>query len=170
MHPFRTGLMSLVMIFATAGLWAQTPVPPTPPTPPDIPNVPGWENYYFRFGQTQSKAANFAQEFIKAEKPEQKQEIRKKLADVVSEQFDVRMQQQRKELEDLEKQIANLRAVLKKREDAKSTIVERRIDTLIQEAEGLGWSSPGHARHEWFDMHIPQTPTAPKAAEAPRKP
>jgi hypothetical protein len=83
-----------------------------------------------------------AQQYVKAEKDDEKKEIRKKLTDVLGQQFNAQVQRQQKDLEDLEKQIASLRAVLKKRQDAKSTIVERRVEQLIQEAEGLGWTAP----------------------------
>jgi flagellar motility protein MotE (MotC chaperone) len=90
----------------------------------------------------QSQTAGLAQQYVKAEKDDEKKEIRKKLTDVLGQQFNAQVQRQQKDLEDLEKQIASLRAVLKKRQDAKSTIVERRVEQLIQEAEGLGWTAP----------------------------
>jgi hypothetical protein len=89
-------------------------------------------------GQT----ADLARQYVKAEKDETKKEIRKKLSDLLSQQFDAHAEQQQKELDDLEKEIARLKSLLKKRQDAKSTIVDRRMEQLIQEAEGLGWTAP----------------------------
>src|SRR5207245_2680531 len=65
--------------------------------------------------QAQSQPAQLAQQYAKAEKDEEKKEIRKKLSAVLSEQFDQHLKQQQSELDDLEKQIASLRTVLKKR-------------------------------------------------------
>jgi hypothetical protein len=96
----------------------------------------------FGGGQPEAQAAQLAQQYVKAEKEDQKKDIRKKLVDVLSQEFDHHSQQQQKELEELEKQIASLRAVLKKRVDAKATIVERRVEQLVQDAEGLGWNAP----------------------------
>lgn len=93
--------------------------------------------------QSQSQSAQLAKQYVEAKKEEEKKEIRKHLTEVLSHQFDLHIQAQQKELEDLEKQIANLRTVLKKRLDAKTPIVERRLEQLIQEAEGLGWNAPG---------------------------
>jgi chromosome segregation ATPase len=89
-----------------------------------------------------AESAQLAQQYVKADKEDQKKEIRKKLADALSQQFDVHIKKQQKELEDVEKQVGKLREVLKKRVDAKATIVERRVEQLVQEAEGLGWSAP----------------------------
>ena len=44
---------------------------------------------------------------------------------------------------ELEKQVAKLKAVLKRRKDVKENIVERRLEQLVQEADGLGWNAPG---------------------------
>jgi hypothetical protein len=89
------------------------------------------------------EAGQLAKQYVDSKKEDEKREIRKKLTDVLTQQFDQQIQEQQKELEDLEKQIASLKAVLTKRKEAKSTIVERRIEQLIQDAEGLGWNAPG---------------------------
>ncbi len=96
-------------------------------------------------GTYQSETHTLAQQYAKATKAEDKQEIRKKLSEALVKQFDANVEHQQKELVDLEKQIADLRALLKRRQDAKSTIVERRLEQIIQEAEGLGWTAPGTA-------------------------
>jgi TolA-binding protein len=100
---------------------------------------------YWHAGPVDShqESAQLAKQYVDSKKEDERREIRKKLTDVLTQQFDEQIQQQQQELEDLEKQIANLRALLKKRLDAKSAIVERRIEQLIQDAEGLGWNAPG---------------------------
>jgi hypothetical protein len=103
-----------------------------------------WSESPFYSSEAQAAPARLAQQYVKTEKEEERKEIRKKLAEMLAKQFDTRAQQQQKELEELEKQITQLRAVLKKRLDAKSTIIDRRIEQLIQEAEGLGWNAPGN--------------------------
>ena len=83
----------------------------------------------------------------------EKTDIRKRLTEVLGNQFNQHMQAQQQELDDLEKKIAQLKAVLKKRLDAKSTIVERRADQLIQDAAGLGWNTPsgvGANGQQWY--------------------
>jgi hypothetical protein len=88
---------------------------------------------------------------VEAKKEDERREIRKNLMEVLNQQFDVHIKQQQKELDDLEKQISKLKDVVKKRLDAKSTIVERRLEQLVQDAEGLGWNAPGgpHAAYQY---------------------
>ncbi len=93
-----------------------------------------------------NEASQFAQRYVKAEKEEDKRDLRKKMDDVLSKQFDQHMQQQTNELKELEKQIDQLKATLRKRQEAKETIVRRRAEQLINEAEGLGWTAPSSPR------------------------
>jgi hypothetical protein len=126
--------------------------------------------------QLHSQSVKLAKQYAKAEKEDEKKDIRKKLTDVLNEQFDLQMKQQQKELEDLEKQVAKLKTMLKKRVDAKSAIVDRRIDQLAQEAEGLGWSGPNGV-HSFFNPggagfsfgHAFSGTPAPVAAPVPPK-
>jgi uncharacterized protein HemX len=99
------------------------------------------------FGQVRDQSAELMDQYRKAQKDEDKKEIRKKLADELGKQFDAHMEQQQKELAALEKQINELKNIMKKRQEAKTTIIDRRIDQLSQDAEGLGWTAPGSPQH-----------------------
>ncbi len=90
---------------------------------------------------TQDQIAKLAQQYVKATQAAEKSDIRKKLADALGKQFDQLAERQQKELEALEKQVADLRALLKKRHDARDQIIDRRLDQVLQEAEGLGWGT-----------------------------
>jgi hypothetical protein len=133
-----------------AVVFAQSPDQPGLSPVPIQPNhaPPGYtiqalgQNPYWVNVQDQS--AQLVHDYVKAEKDDDKKEIRKKLADALGKQFDAHMEQQQKELTALEKQIADLRAILKKRQDAKTDIIDRRMDQLIRDAEGLGWTAPGN--------------------------
>jgi hypothetical protein len=125
---------------------AQPKFPEQDTTPQEVlfqayPNPPG-ETQWLNVWQAQGNAAQLAKQYVKAEGEEKKHEIRAKLTTLLGQQFDTHAKQQQKELEDLEKQITRLRTLLRKRQDARTTIIERRIDQLVQEAEGLGWSAP----------------------------
>jgi hypothetical protein len=116
------------------------PAPPAGYYPPTT-------SYPFVYGgRGQSQAAQLAKQYVKATKEDEKKDIRKKLTEELAQQFDVHVKQQQKELEDLENQIAEVKAQLKKRTDNKSAIIERRFDQLVQEAEGLGWNAPSTPR------------------------
>lgn len=103
------------------------------------------------------------QELRKVESEDERAPITRKLASVVEEQFDIRQQVRERELEALETRIQRLRDLHEKRADAKAEIVERRVEQLVRDAEGLGWSSggsdPGDA---WtIPFHAPHPPHAP---------
>jgi hypothetical protein len=139
---FATGTLTLVVS-------AQQPPPPAgfafSGSGEGMPGPMVWQMQM----QKQSQAAELAQKYVKSEKESEKKEIRQKLTETLNQMFDEHMEQQQKELEDLEKQIAELRTVMKKRAGAKATIVDRRIEQMIQDAEGLGWNAPGgpHMNH-----------------------
>jgi hypothetical protein len=184
MTMLRTVILGCLLVagFATTAIFAQ-PDQPTPAAPSVIRLTQGTSDHFWVMGDAdsyhrlQNQAGELAQQYIKADKDESKRELRTKLTDVLNQQFDLHTKQQQKELEDLEKQIAELRTVLKKRQDAKSTIVERRAEQLIQDAQGLGWSS---GSNNWFGYTMSGRaagrhsvapalpPTPPPAAKAPR--
>ena len=114
----------------------------------------------------QNKANELAQQYVKAEKESERREIRQKLTEILNEVFDEHTKQQQKELDDLEKQLADLRAVIRKRSSAKATIVDRRIEQLIQDADGLGWNAPGNIGFDappFFRMRSTTAPVGPSA-------
>lgn len=121
------------------------------PPPADAPGsyviqelAPGGPAFFAPF---QDQSVELVQQYRKAEKDEEKKEIRKKLADELGKQFDEHMKQQEKELANLEKQINDLKVLMQKRQNARTTIIDRRLDQMIQDAEGLGWNAPGHPQH-----------------------
>jgi hypothetical protein len=152
------GLCLLSAVSTPGPVSGQDPVPPTPPAiaitgaASGIPGHPGDHVTLWGFHTAGQQAAQLAQKYTKAEKDDERREIRKKLTDLLNQQFDTHLEQKKKELEELEKQIENLRKVLQKRQDAKDKIVERRFEQLVQEADGMGWGTPGvpHSGF-WFD-------------------
>ena len=103
--------------------------------------APGGSGFFVP--SSQDSSGQLVQQYVKAEKEEDKKEIRKKLAEALGKQFEAHMKQQQDELAALEKQINDLKNIMKKRQEAKTTIIDRRMDQLIQDAEGLGWTAPG---------------------------
>ena len=144
-------ILALAALAAAAVLCAETtaqsPGPAAQPAPVVIERAPhgpagAFVTYGFVPGD-QSQSGRIARDLAKAEKEDQKKELRKKLAEILGKQFDQHLQQQQKELADLERQIADLRALLKKRSEARDSIIDNRIDQLVREAQGLGWTTPG---------------------------
>jgi hypothetical protein len=141
-------------VVAHGGMFGMATASPGHPNPED----------FIKFQQLQEQSSQLAKQYITTEKSDEKQNIRKKLADVLNQQFDMHMQRQEKELAALEKEIADLRSLMKKRQDAKAAIVDRRIDQVIQDAEGLGWNASGHFsgdRGFWFNLQRPMPAVPP---------
>jgi hypothetical protein len=132
----------------------------------------GSGNGWFQHFHTQSEAAELARKLAKAENEDEKSQLRDKLTALLNQVFDEHLKQQQKELDDLETQIRNLRALMKKRSAAKQTIVERRIEQLIQDADGLGWNTPNapglHLQYSTQPLQSIAKP-APKAATPKKK-
>jgi flagellar motility protein MotE (MotC chaperone) len=131
--------------FICAAIFAQAPKGDEPANPtvqllrtPDGGTVE-WVQGGLNF---RDQSHQLAKKYVTSQKEDDKKEIRKQLAEVLAKQFEAQVKQQEKELADLEKQIASLKATLKKRQDNKTAIIDRRIEQLIQDAEGLGWTAP----------------------------
>jgi hypothetical protein len=143
------GAVTCAVVFAQSGPeQAKKAVAPAQPNviSPLLPGESFQDTRGFVLGlepNLQDQSYQLVQQYVKAEKEEDKKEIRKKLADALGKQFDTHMELQQKELADLERQMAELQNLLKKRQKAKSEIIDRRMDQLIQDAEGLGWTAPG---------------------------
>jgi hypothetical protein len=175
------GLMVALVLAGSLTLMVSAQPPPPPPAGPVIvqPAVPpmawsysaGSGNAWYQHFHTQSEAAELARKLAKAENEDEKAQLRTKLTAMLDQVFDEHMKQQQKELDDLETQIRNLRALMKKRANAKQTIVERRIEQLIQDADGLGWNAPNapglHLQYSTQPLHSIAKPTA--KATTPKK-
>lgn len=66
-------------------------------------------------------------------------ELKSKLRDVLVEHFDLRMSKREEELEKLEERLDKLRDELSNRRSAKNDIVDLRHQSLVNEAQGLGF-------------------------------
>jgi hypothetical protein len=169
MTVIRTVIVGVILVggLTWAVVLAQVPTT-TPDQPSTVYRAPGPVGYTVT---TVPGDAQLAKDYVKANKEDAKKEIRKKLTESLAKQFDQHLQHQQKELDDLEKQIASVKDVLKKRQAAKNEIVERRLEQLIREAEGLGWNAPGSPRLPYgtpmFGGHAP-VPAPEKTSTAPR--
>lgn len=92
------------------------------------------------------EANSIIEEYAKTEDEGQRSKLKSKLSAALEKQFD--LQQKRRELEvtRIENQLKKLRELMRKRSDARQAIVDKRLDQLVREAEGLGWTTPGAPR------------------------
>jgi hypothetical protein len=81
-------------------------------------------------------------QYAATENYQEREKLKTKLREVLSKQFDVQRQRRERELKSIEDRLSKLREQLKKRTDARETIIDRRIESLVSDAEGLGWTAP----------------------------
>ncbi len=100
--------------------------------------------------QSEAKLARSAQELVaryaESETAAERKDIHAALRNLLAKQFDAQRQRQELELRRIEEQVRKLREQIKKRDDARETIIGRRLDQLINEAEGLGWAPAAEER------------------------
>ncbi len=85
------------------------------------------------------KKVSTATRMLKSQDEATRTEGEDQLKDAVGELFDLRTKSRRKDIESLEKRLAELRKQLEKREDKKGDIVRLHVQTLINQANGLGF-------------------------------
>jgi hypothetical protein len=81
-------------------------------------------------------------EYKATEDADKRDKIKTKLSAALAKQFDAQQKRRDLELTRVETQLKKLRELMKKRGEERKTIIERRVDQLVRDAEGLGWAPP----------------------------
>jgi hypothetical protein len=89
-----------------------------------------------------AEASRFMKDYAAADTDDKRAKLKTKVQEALGKQFDAQQKRRDLELTRLEAQTKKLRDLMKKRTDARATIIEKRLDQLIREADGLGWASP----------------------------
>jgi len=92
--------------------------------------------------QMQQKSQALLGQYAEAGDDEQKSKIKEQLAEALEQQFSLQQQLREREVAKIEARVKKLRETIDKRKDAKRSIIDKRLDQLIREAEGLGWNAP----------------------------
>jgi hypothetical protein len=96
--------------------------------------------------QAEAALANESEEmlgrFAETENAADRKQLAAELRQTLAKQFDVQRKRRELELSRIEERVRKLRDQIKKRDDARETIIDRRLDLLINDADGLGWSPP----------------------------
>jgi hypothetical protein len=88
------------------------------------------------------EATALVDEYARTPDEEKRAKIRAKLSAALEKQFD--LQQKRRDLEvtRVEEQLKKLRDLMRKRRDSRQAIIDHRLDQILRDAEGLGWTAP----------------------------
>jgi len=91
-----------------------------------------------RLGQ---QAVGLLQQYSAQTDAKAKAEIKKALREVLISQFELQHQRRDEELKKIEQRLADLKSKLSKRGEVKNTIVDRRLEQLVSDVDGLGWGA-----------------------------
>lgn len=94
----------------------------------------------------ESKLAQSARKLLaqysSSEDTTERTKIRGQLRGALETQFDLQRKHRERELVQLEEKLKKLNDLLRKRNEARQTIIDRRLDQLTVDADGLGWQEP----------------------------
>jgi hypothetical protein len=94
----------------------------------------------------ESKAAEggtrLMKEYAGTDNEDMRAKIKTKLGEALGKQFDLQQKRRELELSRLEARMKKVRDLMKRRSDARTTIIEKRLDQVLREADGLGWGAP----------------------------
>lgn len=93
--------------------------------------------------------------------------IKRELREALTRQFDLQRKRRELEVTRIEERLRKLREQIKKRNDARETIIDRRLDQLVNEAEGLGWAPSSGAGLGGGQMLTPYVHVAVPATQRP---
>jgi hypothetical protein len=80
--------------------------------------------------------------YARRESETERGKIRANLATALQKEFDLQQKRRDLELARIEARVKKVRELMQKRADARQSIIEKRLDQLFREAEGLGWTPP----------------------------
>jgi uncharacterized protein YgbK (DUF1537 family) len=103
------------------------------------------------------EADSLAKQLAESTDGKRRDEIKAKLQETLVEQFDTQQKVRELEVSRIEAKVKKLRDVISKRNDARRTIIEKRLDQLVREADGLGWNSPTTGSPGYGAVYAPQT-------------
>jgi hypothetical protein len=75
----------------------------------------------------------------------QRAELKDKLSQALDRQFDTQQKLRELEVSRIEARVQKLRELIRKRTDSRRKIIDNRYEQLLNDADGLGWTSAGAA-------------------------
>jgi hypothetical protein len=69
----------------------------------------------------------------------ERSDIKAKLTEILTKQFDARQKRHHQEIEGLEAKVLKLKELVSKRQASREEIVTRRLEQVVRDSQGLGW-------------------------------
>lgn len=92
-----------------------------------------------RIGELRRESWQLAEEYKKAQDPEEKETIKADLKDLLNELFDLKQEEREAEMKRLEEKLKRLQENIIRRKENKRTIVNRRLREMTREDDYLQW-------------------------------
>lgn len=108
----------------------------------DNPELAEWKR---TDGALAQETAQLTDRYAETEDAEKRSQIKAKLAELLTKHFEVQQQIREQELAAIEARVKKLRDVAQKRREAQQQIVNDRLEQLLREADGLGWTPPANS-------------------------
>ena len=109
-------------------------------------------------GAAEREVTKLTRQFVDTEDGTERSKIKSSLSAALEKEFDLQQKRRELELARVEAQIKKVRELMRKRTDNRQSIIDRRLDQIVREAEGLGWSSPGHLPQPYNSTPTPYAP------------
>jgi hypothetical protein len=91
------------------------------------------------------QAAELVRKYAKTKGDTERGKVKAQLLKALEKEFDLKQKRRRLELEWIDAEVRKAREVLGKRGDERQTIIDRRLQQLLTEADGLGWTGSGRS-------------------------
>jgi len=96
---------------------------------------------HYSASHLEKASRNLVKKYRDSSDAKQREDLQSKLQEVVSQQFDLLQKERKSELTKLKQELNRLQALHDRRQDQKDRIVGDRVQSLLREADGLGWGS-----------------------------
>jgi hypothetical protein len=110
--------------------------PSAKPRDPEMAKALGEESSAYR------EVEKLMRDYKRTDDADERGKIKTKLAAALTKQFDAQQKRRDLELARVEAQLKKLRALMTKRGEERKTIIDRRVEQMVRDAEGLGWAPP----------------------------
>jgi hypothetical protein len=117
--------------------------------------------------QLEQEVQSLARQLAGTDDDKTKADLKEKLAATLERQFDAQQKLRQREISRIEARVQKLRELVQKRTESRRKIIDNRFDQLLNDAEGLGWSSGTTPRSQYVPHAFPGMLGPPRLGTPP---
>ena len=113
--------------------------------------------------------AELVETYSRTDNENERTELKSQLAKALGDQFTSQQKRRTLEIDRIEAELKKVRDLLRKRSENRQAIIDKRLEQVVREAEGLGWSEPsGFPQADpVFPRDVPRTLRGARRAGGP---